>query len=200
MVRYHDVWKLQKKSHSILRAKRATFTFWVDKSWLKMPEMVHLASFWKPEAFGQTVLPLPDMSLLLIGQKLAETANIQKFKCDILSNVQTMRWTLNLFSDSSKSFSFWMMAATMCFPTLLCLTVFIICNAFGGNDVRVLSPWLPTRSRLLLTFMRKRTISFNSIDLHCNSVYWCPFPVAHWIEEIALNFVLFRICWQADIS
>ena len=102
--------------------------------------------------------------------------------------------TLYLFSDSSKSFSFWMMT-TMCFLTLRCLTVFIICNA-----VRVLSPWLPTRSRLFLTFMRKRTISFNSIDLHCNSVYWCPFPVAHWIEKIALNFVLLRICWQADIS
>ena len=28
----HSVWKSQKKSYSILRAKRATFTFWVDKS------------------------------------------------------------------------------------------------------------------------------------------------------------------------
>ena len=28
----HYVWKSQKKSHSTLRAKRATFTFWVDKS------------------------------------------------------------------------------------------------------------------------------------------------------------------------
>ena len=27
----HGVWKSQKKSHSTLRAKRATFTFWVDK-------------------------------------------------------------------------------------------------------------------------------------------------------------------------
>ena len=26
----HSVWKSQKKSHSTLRAKRATFTFWVD--------------------------------------------------------------------------------------------------------------------------------------------------------------------------
>ena len=26
----HGVWKSQKKSHSTLRAKRATFTFWVD--------------------------------------------------------------------------------------------------------------------------------------------------------------------------
>ena len=28
----HGVWKSQKKSHSRLRAKRATFTFWVDRS------------------------------------------------------------------------------------------------------------------------------------------------------------------------
>ena len=28
----HVVWKSQKKSHSTLRSKRATFTFWVDKS------------------------------------------------------------------------------------------------------------------------------------------------------------------------
>ena len=28
----HGVWKLLKKSHSTLRAKRTTFTFWVDKS------------------------------------------------------------------------------------------------------------------------------------------------------------------------
>ena len=29
----NKTWKLQKKSHSTLRAKQATFTFWVDKSW-----------------------------------------------------------------------------------------------------------------------------------------------------------------------
>ena len=38
-LRTHSVWKSQKKSHSTLRAKRATFTFWVDKSWLKMPKI-----------------------------------------------------------------------------------------------------------------------------------------------------------------
>ena len=32
---------------------------------------------------------LPDKSVL-IGQKLVENAKIQKFKCDILSNFQTM--------------------------------------------------------------------------------------------------------------
>ena len=71
----HGVWKSQKKSHSTLRAKRATITFWVDKSLLKMPKMVQFwRVFWKPEACGQTVLP--DRSVL-IGQKLAENAKIQ---------------------------------------------------------------------------------------------------------------------------
>ena len=49
--------------------------------------MVHFGEFWKPVACGQTVLP--DGSLL-IGQKLVENAKIQKCKCDILSNFQTM--------------------------------------------------------------------------------------------------------------
>ena len=34
----------QKKSHSILRAKRATFTFWVAQSLLKMPKVIN---FWR---------------------------------------------------------------------------------------------------------------------------------------------------------
>ena len=58
----HSVWKSQKKSHSTSRAKRATFTFWVN-----------LASFWKAEACGHPVLP--DRSVL-IGQKLVENAKM----------------------------------------------------------------------------------------------------------------------------
>ena len=46
-----------------------------------------MASFWKPEACGQT--ELPDRSVL-IGQKLIENAKIQKFKCDILGDFQTL--------------------------------------------------------------------------------------------------------------
>ena len=45
--------------------------------------MVHFGEFFKPEAWGQTVLP--DMSVL-IGQKLVENAKIEKFKCDILGD------------------------------------------------------------------------------------------------------------------
>ena len=81
----HSVWKSQKKSHSTLRAKRATFTFLVDKSKLKMSKMVHFGEFLK--TCGQTVLP---DKLILIGQKLVENVKMQTFKCDILSIFQTM--------------------------------------------------------------------------------------------------------------
>ena len=57
------------------------------KSSLKMPKMVNLASFWKPEACGQIVLP--DRSLL-IGQKLVGNAKIENFKCDIFGDFQTL--------------------------------------------------------------------------------------------------------------
>ena len=49
--------------------------------------MVNLASFWKPEACGQTVLPGRSV---LIGQKLVENAKMQTFKCDILGDFQTL--------------------------------------------------------------------------------------------------------------
>ena len=43
--------------------------------------MLNLASFLKIKACGQA--ELPDRSVL-IGQKMVESAKIQKFKCDIL--------------------------------------------------------------------------------------------------------------------
>ena len=46
-----------------------------------------LASFWKPEACGQTLLP---DRLLLKRQKFVENVKLSKFKCDILSDFQTM--------------------------------------------------------------------------------------------------------------
>ena len=57
---------------------------WTKVNW-NCPKWSILASFRKPEACGQTVLP--DMSVL-IGQKL-ENAKIEKFKCDILGDFQT---------------------------------------------------------------------------------------------------------------
>ena len=39
-----------------------------------MPKMVNFASFWKPEAFGQTVLPDRSIS---IGQKLVQNGKLK---------------------------------------------------------------------------------------------------------------------------
>ena len=50
-----------------------------------------MGQFWrffeKPEASCLTVLP---DRLILIGQKLVENAKIEKLKCDILSDFQTL--------------------------------------------------------------------------------------------------------------
>ena len=49
--------------------------------------MIIVLSQFKPEACGQTVLP--DRSIL-IGQKLVENAKIEKLKCDIFGDFQTL--------------------------------------------------------------------------------------------------------------
>ena len=76
--------------HSALRAKRATFTIWVNWK-MKMPKMVNLATFWNPETCGQTVLP--DRPLLV------ETnwRKLQKFKCDILGDFHTLWYAQKKF-------------------------------------------------------------------------------------------------------
>ena len=55
--------------------------------WTKVNQFATVASFWRPEACGQTVLP--DRSIL-IGQKMMRNAKIENFKCNILSNFQTI--------------------------------------------------------------------------------------------------------------
>ena len=64
----YSVWKSREKV--ALRAKRATFTFWVDKRFIKNAKKSSILA----EACGQTVLP---DRLLLKGQKLVENAEIQ---------------------------------------------------------------------------------------------------------------------------
>ena len=44
-------------------------------------------TFWQPEAYCQTVLP---DRLFVIRQKLMENAKIEKCKCDILGDFQTL--------------------------------------------------------------------------------------------------------------
>ena len=93
----------RKKKYDLLKEKKAATVFenhrksliqncerselrlhfeWTQVHW-KCQKWSIFASFWKPEACGQTVLP--DRSVL-IGQKLVENAKIGKFKCDILSH------------------------------------------------------------------------------------------------------------------
>ena len=63
--------KITEKSHSTLRAKRATFTLLVDKS-LKMPKMDHFGEFLK----------------------------IEKPKCNIVSDFQTLWKRARVYSPS----------------------------------------------------------------------------------------------------
>ena len=97
----HCFWKSQKKSRSTLRAKWATFTFWVYKTSLKMPKY---GQFWqvfaKPESYGQIVLP--DRSLIKEWKSM-KMSNSKLLILDILGDFQTMwltRWRLEKAADS----------------------------------------------------------------------------------------------------
>ena len=85
-----------------LRAKRATYIF------LKMPKMVNFGELMKT---WKTWTLLPDRSLFLNRQKMVENAKVEKFKCNIFSNFQTLWIGQNLFGylvllDCSRKFSF----------------------------------------------------------------------------------------------
>ena len=68
----------RKKSHLSLREKRATFTFWVDKSSLKIAKNGPIwPVFENLKACGQT--ELPDRSVL-ICQKLVENTKTKKIQ------------------------------------------------------------------------------------------------------------------------
>ena len=73
-----------KVAFKIKRAKRAKLTFWVDKSWLKMPKMVHSGL----KTWSLLSNSLSWQVIFEIDKK--DWWKMQKFKCDILSNFQTM--------------------------------------------------------------------------------------------------------------
>ena len=81
----HGIWKSQKKI-SFNIASEASYVYILSGQKLTKNGQFW-QNFWKPEAFGQTVLP--DRSVLK-GQKVVENVKIVKFKCDILSNFQTL--------------------------------------------------------------------------------------------------------------
>ena len=82
----HGGWKSQKKSHSTLQAKRATFT-WVDKKWLKWPKMTNFDEFLKTLILRSNSVT---RQVTFNKQKLVKNAKIQKFKCDILGDFQSL--------------------------------------------------------------------------------------------------------------
>ena len=79
-----------------------TFTFWMDKNAKNGQlgqKLMEKAKLWLVDGCSQTVLP--DRSVV-IGQKLVENAQIIKFKCDILSDFQTLCYgsSVTLLIDS----------------------------------------------------------------------------------------------------
>ena len=88
--------KSQKKSHTTLRAKRATFTFWVDNSSLKMPKKIHFGEFLKTR-----ILPSNSVTRQFTfnrGKNGRKCQNINN-QCDILSGFQTF-WNYSYYSLS----------------------------------------------------------------------------------------------------
>ena len=63
MCQKQGVWKSKKKSHLTLRAKRATFTFWVDKISSKMPKMIHFDEFLKNQSLRPNSVTRQDKNL-----------------------------------------------------------------------------------------------------------------------------------------
>ena len=69
-------------------ASEASYVYILSgQKFIKNGKNGQFGEFWKPEACSQTVLP---DRLILMRQKLVENAKIEKIKCDILSNFQTM--------------------------------------------------------------------------------------------------------------
>ena len=66
-----------------MRAKRATYTFWVDKSSLKMPKILNFGEFLKTWS-------LRSRSVTRQYKNLVENAKMENFICDILCNFQLM--------------------------------------------------------------------------------------------------------------
>ena len=83
----HGVWKSLKIYHSTLRANVHILS---GQKLIKNAKKVHFGDIWKSEACGQWVLP--DISLSK-KTNIGKNIKIDKFKCDILDNFQSL-WNL----------------------------------------------------------------------------------------------------------
>ena len=103
---WHGVWKSQKKSNSTLKVKLHLHFEWTKVN-LKRHKWSNLASFWKPEACGQIVLP--DSSILIepkIGGKSQNWIN-NVAKSNVRNHIfckdnWILKSKLNWFKRSSK--------------------------------------------------------------------------------------------------
>ena len=117
-----QVWdSITKKSHLILQAKRATFTFWVDKSSLKMAIMIHFDEFlriwrfrlnsvtrqlnfittkvgWKCQNWKTQMRLFGDFQTLWLRQSIHENSNFRFL----------VSKALKAFSPARKSITTWM--------------------------------------------------------------------------------------------
>ena len=80
--RPHTDWRSQKKSHSSLRAKRATLTFWVDKSSSKIGYFSEFSKTW--------CLRSNSVTRQVNCNKIKICEKCQNSKCDIFGHFQTM--------------------------------------------------------------------------------------------------------------
>ena len=93
--------KITEKSHSTLRAKRATFTFKVDKSSLKMPKMVHYDEFLKT----RSLLSNRVTRQVTFWWKMPKFENSNEtfwviFKhCGWLQNLKQQFWAVQIFTS-----------------------------------------------------------------------------------------------------
>ena len=104
----NGVLKSQKKSRSTLRAKRATLTFWVDKSSLKMPKMVNLGDLLKTWSLrSNSVTRQVKFNRTKIGEK-CQNSKIQMRHFEWFSNNVTLAkdfwrkkmWSYNVSSSN----------------------------------------------------------------------------------------------------
>ena len=82
------LWKKITEKVSFNIASEASYVYILSgQKFIKNAKNGQFDEFWKPEAFDLTVLP---DRLSLIGYKLVKIAKIEKFKCGILDDFQTM--------------------------------------------------------------------------------------------------------------